>query len=121
MPKRPPVFRRHDPNPVHQPHGKNEVPRIRGRRWMAIRAAYFRQHPLCEACKREGITKEATFLDHVVPLYAGGKEDWSNYQGLCKSHAFSKNGREQSARLRNQPAPVEPEPARDPERKFTIA
>jgi 5-methylcytosine-specific restriction endonuclease McrA len=81
---------------------------------MAIRKQFFSRHPLCEACKREGVVKEATFLDHIVPLYAGGKNEWSNYQGLCKAHSFAKTGRENSARLKGQPAPVEPEPDREP-------
>lgn len=57
--------------------------RTRGRKWMDIRAKWFRTHPLCVQCERMGRVAEATELDHIIPLIDGGKDDASNMQGLC--------------------------------------
>ena len=57
--------------------------RIRGRKWMTIRARWMREHPLCCRCEARGYARPATQLDHIVPLIDGGKDDESNYQSLC--------------------------------------
>lgn len=63
--------------------------RIRGRQLQAIRADHFRLHPLCVWCKRDGRTRAATQLDHIVPIFKGGADIPSNRQGLCDScHAL---------------------------------
>ena len=58
--------------------------RIRGRKWMEIRARWFRDHPLCVMCEAKGLTRPANRLDHIIPLIDGGKDDESNYQSLCE-------------------------------------
>ena len=40
--------------------------RIRGRRLQAYREQYFRMHPLCAECDRNGVIRLATQLDHIV-------------------------------------------------------
>jgi 5-methylcytosine-specific restriction protein A len=40
-------------------------------------------NPLCVACQSKGITREATELDHIVPLFKGGTNEAENLQGLC--------------------------------------
>lgn len=72
--------------------------RTRGRRWMAIRARWFSEHPLCVMCNATGYARAATQLDHIVPLIDGGKDDESNYQGLCEACHTDKTAREAKAR-----------------------
>jgi len=85
----------------------NSPNRIRGRRWMAIRAQVLKEEPVCRHCRRAGtITKDSIsrFVDHIVPLSEGGKDERSNYQALCDAHHRSKTG-EEAARARGHAAP----------------
>lgn len=52
-------------------------------RWRKRRAAWLTANPLCVSCEARGIIKQASDVDHVVPLSAGGVDDESNYQSLC--------------------------------------
>ena len=59
--------------------------RTRGSKWMKIRARWLREHPLCVMCRAKGMDGiPATQLDHIIPLWRGGKDDESNYQSLCE-------------------------------------
>jgi 5-methylcytosine-specific restriction protein A len=63
--------------------------RIRGRKRQTIRAAHFKANPLCVMCTAKGKTSLATELDHITPLFKGGKEETENRQGLCSAcHAI---------------------------------
>lgn len=60
--------------------------RIRGSKWMKIRAMVLAEEPICRSCIRVGaITKDSisTICDHIVPLSEGGREVRSNWQGMC--------------------------------------
>jgi len=57
--------------------------RTTGRRWVAIRARVLSANPLCAHCKRAGIVRAATEVDHVVPLTKGGTDQHDNLQALC--------------------------------------
>ena len=57
--------------------------RTRGSKWMKIRAKWLNAHPLCVECEGRGYARPATQLDHIIPLWQGGKDDESNYQSLC--------------------------------------
>lgn len=71
------------------PSNPDATPRQRGRAWMVIRARWLRAHPLCVSCEQTGRVAAATKLDHVTPLWQGGADDESNYQGLCEPcHKF---------------------------------
>lgn len=59
------------------------TPRQRGRAWMATRERWLRDHPCCVMCYSKGRVMIAQELDHITPLWAGGKDDESNYQSLC--------------------------------------
>ena len=70
------------------------VTRIRGSRLQARRRKWFAEHPLCVECKRNGRVAAATRLDHIVPLECGGKDEPSNWQGLCEPCHDEKTRRE---------------------------
>lgn len=65
------------------------------REWRVRRAAWLADHPDCVKCG-----EPATEVDHIVPLSAGGADDESNYQSLCKTHHSVKTGRHDRARRR---------------------
>ena len=69
--------------PAPQRLQTHSAPRITGRPLQRIRAEHFAKHPLCVACEAEGRTTPATQLDHIVPLFRGGRDDDTNRQGLC--------------------------------------
>jgi len=55
--------------------------------WQKLRNMQLDREPLCEHCKEKGITREATEVDHIIPI----KVDWGkrtkldNLQSLCHS------------------------------------
>ena len=53
--------------------------------WRKARAAFLAHHPLCVACKAEGVIKDARVVDHIVPHRGDDElfEDRGNWQGLC--------------------------------------
>lgn len=48
-------------------------------KWRKSRARFLSVHPVCVVCGGE-----ATEVDHIIPLSAGGDDDWRNLQPLCK-------------------------------------
>ena len=83
-----------------QPRNPEAEQRVRGSKWMAIRARWFREHPLCVHCQEQGRVTAANRLDHVIPLIDGGKDDDSNYQSLCEPCHDIKTAAEAKARGR---------------------
>ena len=75
------------------------VERTRGGALMTIRQRFFRERPCCVMCEAEGVTRAAVELDHIVPLWAGGKDNAGNRQGLCAEHHAAKSAEE--ARIRS--------------------
>lgn len=76
------------------------TPRTRGDTWMKIRAKWLRQHPLCCMCEAEGRVSVADEVDHITPLWAGGSDDESNFQSLCKPHHAAKTADEARERAK---------------------
>lgn len=65
-------------------------------RWKVLRKQFLQEHPLCEECKRKGVIKPATIVDHVV-AHKGNEVlfwDQSNWQGLCKHHHDQKTAKD---------------------------
>jgi 5-methylcytosine-specific restriction protein A len=59
--------------------------RIRGRALQSIRERILTRDCgicQCERCKASGEVKPATLVDHITPLWMGGKEDDSNRQAI---------------------------------------
>lgn len=52
-----------------------------GREWRSIRKVVKMRQPLCQHCRRAPTTD----IDHILPMAAGGTNDYSNLQGLCKA------------------------------------
>ena len=53
------------------------------RNWQRLRKLVLHSEPLCRECKRQGRLTPATEVDHIVPLAAGGTNDFENVQSLC--------------------------------------
>lgn len=54
-------------------------------RWRALRAAYLRQHPLCEVCERKGKTTPAVQVHHAIKIKddRSRRLDVSNLVAVC--------------------------------------
>jgi 5-methylcytosine-specific restriction endonuclease McrA len=55
-----------------------------GSRWAKVRAAYIREHPVCEVCGSSGPWLDVHHRDHRSPLEPGANV-WANLQTLCRS------------------------------------
>lgn len=55
---------------------------------------------LCQECVKDGRPGPGWLVDHIVPLWAGGSDDGSNKQLLCKEHHDAKTAREAAERAR---------------------
>lgn len=60
--------------------------RIRGRRWMTIRARILRRDGgACQYClERDGAVTAATEVDHRIALHNGGSNDDDNLVATCR-------------------------------------
>jgi 5-methylcytosine-specific restriction protein A len=58
------------------------------RRWRALRLVVLREQPLCVECLREGVTKAASEVDHIVPRHKRPDLAFvrANLQPLCPTH-----------------------------------
>jgi 5-methylcytosine-specific restriction protein A len=74
------------------------TPRIRGRKWMALRdQALVSGLFTCVDCGRVSTDNE---IDHDVPLEQGGSNEASNFRVRCKECHKAKTAREATARAR---------------------
>ena len=55
-------------------------------RYQKARLGFLKKHPLCAECGRQGITKAATDLDHIIPVRDAPDRFWdrTNWQPLCR-------------------------------------
>lgn len=67
---------------VHRPVGDAEAKRLYNtQKWRLYRQKYLSVHPLCVVCERE-----ATVVDHIVPVRARPELFWraDNHQAMCE-------------------------------------
>jgi len=64
-------------------------------RWRVSSRQFLSRHPLCSECLKEGITKVADCVDHIIPHNGNLKLFWDehNWQSLCSSHHTQKTAR----------------------------
>jgi len=67
-----------------------------GLRWRKLRQLILEMRPLCAECKRAGVLRSATEVDHIVPRLEDPSRayDQDNLQGLCRSCHSAKTMRE---------------------------
>lgn len=52
--------------------------------WTKLRnVVMYRDHGLCQPCKRRGLTALAGAVDHITPKSQGGTDDLANLQAIC--------------------------------------
>lgn len=56
-----------------------------GKAWQRIRERYVASHPLCEACRKNGVLTPTEEVHHILPLSHGGTHDEHNLMALCKA------------------------------------
>lgn len=96
MALRPPVFRPPGWRP-REPWERRTTyrdKRIRGRAGQALRAQVLAEEVYCRSCLENGRQVQATEVDHIVPLAAGGSEARENRQALCRACHMAKSKRE---------------------------
>jgi 5-methylcytosine-specific restriction endonuclease McrA len=57
-----------------------------------------RDFGLCQECRRQGLSRPGHEVDHIVPLWAGGTDEPSNKETLCRQHHQEKTAREAGER-----------------------
>jgi 5-methylcytosine-specific restriction protein A len=80
------------------PQSLSKTTRLTGNTLQKIRREKLLANPACERCINQGIVTPAVEVDHIVPLWAGGKESDSNRQSLCTTCHQAKTKREASIR-----------------------
>lgn len=53
---------------------------------------------LCQECRRKGLARPGYLVDHTIPLWAGGSDEDTNKQLLCKPCHDAKTAREAGER-----------------------
>jgi 5-methylcytosine-specific restriction protein A len=76
-----------------------QATRIRGSELDRIRREHFARAPLCVHCQARGLVRLAVELDHITPLWAGGRESSANRQGLCRECHAAKTAGEVKERM----------------------
>jgi len=75
------------------------IKRERGRPWMRRREqALKRDCYLCQACAKRGLITPAREVDHITPLFKGGRDNLENLQALCVDCHREKSREEEKER-----------------------
>lgn len=78
-------------------HNKGQTSKQRGYgpEWRTVRNAVIkRDKGLCQECKREGIVRPGTSVDHIIAKAHGGSDAPSNLECICTDHHRAKTARE---------------------------
>ena len=95
MPGRPRQFRpKKQRKYAKDAHSPTTSQRGYGTAWQKARRMVLADSPLCIQCLARGRCVPAEEVDHIVPLKAGGTNDRSNLQALCKACHSAKTMRE---------------------------
>ena len=87
--------------PTIAPARPDTVERVRGWRGVKDRQRIReRDCGLCQECKRQGKTTVGHPVDHIVPLWRGGRDDDGNKETLCVPCHDAKTAREAAQRAR---------------------
>lgn len=99
-----PLQETHPKQKLERPPEKRPSPSARGydRTWQRIRRRILANRPLCVACQSFGRATLATEVDHILPLRAGGTNEDSNLQPLCKSCHSRKTAAERTEKQYDQ-------------------
>ena len=79
-----------------------------GYAYRKFRFNYVKNNPLCEICKRKGLTVAGEELDHIIPRYKAPELKWdtANVQHLCTPCHIEKTRRENRERQSTSPEHV---------------
>jgi 5-methylcytosine-specific restriction protein A len=89
--------RQHQPKPEE---ARRKSP-YNSRRWREASREFRKLHPLCAECRRQGRTKPAIGVDHVIPHRGNMRLFWdtNNWESLCHDCHSAKTGRERRGEL----------------------
>lgn len=75
--------------------GQSSSERGYGAEWRKLRNQVVkRDKGLCQQCKREGIYRPGSSVDHVIAKAHGGTDALSNLECICTEHHRAKTARE---------------------------
>lgn len=82
-----------DKNLVPPEEEKRLPPHARGydHNWRRIRKFFFKRNPMCSHCERPAVD-----VDHIVPIRAGGTNEFTNLQSLCRSCHAKKTSKDKN-------------------------
>lgn len=76
-----------------------QTERVGGGRWKRIREQILAEEPICRSCNSKYRVSLATEVDHIKPLWLGGREfDRDNLQPLCCDCHIIKTSEEATSR-----------------------
>ena len=75
-----------DRNARHDAKRPTSTKRGYNHEWRKARAEYLAMHPYCRECAKQGLTRFASVVDHVIPHRGDKRLFWSraNWQPLCE-------------------------------------
>ena len=89
MPKLPLTQSQYDGKPKHYKQYDSDrgtsAQRGYDRKWRKIRRAFLNRNPLCIECLKQGRTKPANTVHHIIPLDNGGTHKLDNLLSVCRA------------------------------------
>ena len=92
-------LRRKETQKEYNTHRRQNQGFYNSKQWRSVRSLYISKNPLCEWCKKQGITAPADVVDHIVEIKDGGDTlSESNLQSLCHAHHNKKSAQARAER-----------------------